>query len=59
MKAYNLWDHYQQKLKGPLLDQNVLSKSIPLNECCDVRFTSFKQFWTVFMLIVKHADRNL
>ena len=27
MKAYNLWDHYQQKLKGPLLDQNVLSKS--------------------------------
>ena len=35
-----LEDHYPQKLKSPLLDQNLLSKSTSECEDCAARFTS-------------------
>ena len=40
IKGSTLEDHYPQKLKSPLLDQNLLSKSTSECEDCAARFTS-------------------
>jgi hypothetical protein len=40
IKGSTLEDHYPQKLKSLLLDQNLLSKSTSKFEDCAARFTS-------------------
>ena len=39
VKAYSLGDHYQQELKSPLSDQNLLNKSTFKCENCKLRIT--------------------
>ena len=44
-----LEDHYPQKLKSPLLDQNLLSKSTFEYEDCAAKFTSYETVFENFM----------
>ena len=55
MKAYNPGDHYQQKVKSPLSDQKLLSKSTSICKCCEARFTSWD---TVFENVMKRGPKG-